>query len=516
MVAVRRLFRACAVAALAALFAVSVTGQSPPPTALRLVAVDGTRTIPTIVVGDTELVATDDLATIFGVTVKDDAAARAITVTSRGGTIVLSQGQALASIGGRLVSLPAPPSRINGRWYVPVEFIGRALGPVLDTPLELRKASRLVLRGAVRAPRVVIRHEVAGNQARVTLDISPVTPHQVTQEGGRILVRFEADLLDATVPQIQAQGFVQRVTVDGASIVIETGPRFGSLRAADSSGGADTTRLALDLFAPADSPTAGPAAPGATPPALETPPVSPLPATGAVRTIVIDPGHGGEEDGARGAKGTLEKAVTLAAARRLKSVLETRLGARVLLTRDDDRVVPLDERAAFANNNKADLFISLHANASLRRTAAGAEVFYLTLDRADEEARRIAESEGVAMPVFGGGSREIDVILWEMAQAQHLTRSAEFARLVETHLRGAVPVSPRAIQQAPFRVLVGANMPAVLVEMGYISNPEQESSMAAAPFQARFAQAMTDAIAAFFAQAEPATSAAPAPTGAPR
>jgi N-acetylmuramoyl-L-alanine amidase len=510
---VRRLLRASAAAVGAVLVAVSVSGQSGPSSPLRLVAADGSRTIPTVVAGDTELVATDDLAAIFGVEVKEDTAARAITVAYRGTTIVLSQGQALASIGGRLVSLPAPPSRINGRWHVPVEFIGRALAPIYDTPLELRKSSRLVLRGRIRAPRVVVRHEVAGSQARVTLDISPVTPHQVTQDGARIVVGFEADLLDASVPPVQSQGLVQRIAVEGPSLVLETGPRFGSLRAADSSGGADTTRLVLDLFAAPDPSTAGPA-PGAPPAAPETPPAPPLPTPGNVRTIVIDPGHGGAEDGAKGAKGTLEKAVTLATARRLKGVLETRLGARVLLTRDDDRAVPLDERAAFANNNKAELFISLHANASLRRTAAGAEVFYLTLDRADEEARRVAESEGVAMPVFGGGSREIDVILWEMAQAQHLTRSADFARVVETHLRGAVPVSPRAIQQAPFRVLVGANMPAVLIEMGYISNPDQESAMATAPFQARFAQAVADAVASFFAEAAP--GATPAPTGAPR
>jgi N-acetylmuramoyl-L-alanine amidase len=398
-----------------------------------------------------------------------------------------------------------------------VEFIGRALAPIYDTPLELRKASRLVLRGRIRAPRVVVRHEVAGTQARVTLDISPVTTHQVSQDGTRIVVRFEADLLDATLPPFQTQGVVQRIAIEGSSVVLETGPRFGSLRAADSSGGPDTTRLVLDLFAAADPSTAAPAT-GVAPSAPEAPPAPPLPTPSHVRTIVLDPGHGGSEDGAKGAKGTLEKAVTLAAARRLKAVLETRLGARVLLTRDDDRAVPLDERAAFANNNKADLFISLHANASLRRTAAGAEVFYLTLDRADEEARRVAESEGVAMPVFGGGSREIDVILWEMAQSQHLARSADFARVVETHLRGAVPISPRAIQQAPFRVLVGANMPAVLIEMGYISNPEQESAMAAAPFQARLAQAIADAVATFFAQAVPAATPAPAaaPTGAPR
>ena len=175
------------------------------------------------------------------------------------------------------------------------------------------------------------------------------------------------------------------------------------------------------------------------------------------------------------------------------------MGARVLLTRDDDRTLPLDERAAFANNNKADVFVSLHANASLRRTAAGAEVFFLSLDRADEEARRVAESEGVAMPVFGGGTREIDVILWEMAQTRYLVQSAELAKVLESQLRASVPMSPRPIQQAPFRVLVGANMPAVLVELGYLTNAEQESALASAPFQTRLAQAITEAVARFLA-----------------
>src|SRR4029079_14975399 len=102
------------------------------------------------------------------------------------------------------------------------------------------------------------------------------------------------------------------------------------------------------------------------------------------------------------------------------------------------KTVGLDERAALANNNKADLFLSLHANASLRSAASGAEVFYLNLDRADEEARKVAESEGVAMPVFGGGTREIDVILWEMAQARHIEDSAGLARAVERPLSTSV------------------------------------------------------------------------------
>ncbi len=150
-----------------------------------------------------------------------------------------------------------------------------------------------------------------------------------------------------------------------------------------------------------------------------------------------------------------------------------------------------------ANNNKADLFISLHANASVRGSAAGAEVFYLSLGDYGAQAQRVAQGESEALPVFGGGTRDIDVILWEMAQARHIEQSAALATAVEASLRQRVPMSPRAIQQAPFRVLVGANMPAVLVEMGFITNPEQERQLASEAFQSSIVQAIVDSIAQF-------------------
>jgi N-acetylmuramoyl-L-alanine amidase len=101
------------------------------------------------------------------------------------------------------------------------------------------------------------------------------------------------------------------------------------------------------------------------------------------------------------------------------------------------------------------------------------------------------------LPVFGGGTRDIEVILWEMAQARHIEDSAIFARLIEASLRERVPMSPRAIQQAPFRVLVGANMPAVLVEMGFISNPEQEKQLASESFQTSIVQALVESLLRF-------------------
>jgi N-acetylmuramoyl-L-alanine amidase len=227
------------------------------------------------------------------------------------------------------------------------------------------------------------------------------------------------------------------------------------------------------------------------------PPLIDLAPAGTLRVIVIDAGHGGSEEGAKGPAGTLEKNVTLAVARRLKGTLEGRLGVRVILTRDGDTTMGLDERAALANNNKADLFISLHANASLRPAVTGAEVFYLSLGEYGDAAERVARGDSDPIPVFGGGSRDIELIPWEMAQARYIRESATLAQGIETSLRTRVPMSPRAIQQAPFRVLVGANMPAVLVEMGFITNAAQEKQLQTDEFQNLIAQALFESITRF-------------------
>jgi N-acetylmuramoyl-L-alanine amidase len=439
--------------------------------------------------------ALDDLARLFDLTIREDTLAGGITVSSKGGqTVVLSPGQGLASVGGRLVSLPAPPVRDGRTWFVPVDFVPRALSPALGIRFELRKPSRLLLTGEIRVPRLAGRIEALGALARLTLEVAPATPHSVSQEGNRIIVRFEADGLDATLPVSPVPDMIQAVrpAEQPSAIVVDLGPKFSSFRTSDVPGDRGSGRVLVEVIA-ATTEAAGPA----TPTPAEPPPLLDLAPSGGLRTIVIDAGHGGDEQGAKGPVGTLEKDVTLSVARRLKAALEARLGVRVILTRDRDEAVGLDERAAVANNNKADVFISLHANASVRSSAAGAEVFYLSLADYGDEAQRVAQGEGEALPVFGGGTRDIEVILWEMAQARYIEQSAALARTIENGLRARVPMSPRAIQQAPFRVLVGANMPAVLVEMGFISNPDQEKQLASDGFQNNFVQALVDSLVAF-------------------
>jgi N-acetylmuramoyl-L-alanine amidase len=249
-------------------------------------------------------------------------------------------------------------------------------------------------------------------------------------------------------------------------------------------------------------------------PAPETAPVLP-PTTPGLRTIVIDAGHGGSDTGAKGAKGTLEKDVALTIARRVRTALEARLGARILLTRDGDAAVPLDARAALANNNKADLFVSIHANGSVRASAAGAEVFFASVERYAGDGQQVPEPAGTLMPVFGGGTREIDIVPWQSAQSRFINESAAAARLFEASLRQAVPMNPRALQQAPLRVLVGANMPALLVEVGYLTNPEQEDQLRGGDFPARVVEAIAQGIARFDARAR-GPMAPSVPGGPPR
>jgi N-acetylmuramoyl-L-alanine amidase len=455
---------------------------------------DGRHPLSVRTVNGQEMFSLDELARFFGLTWREDpvASGLVVTETSRNQSVLLSLTQGLASVSGRLFSLPAAPARDGRGWNVPVDFVARVLPAITGLRIDLRKPSRLIVVGDMRVPRVAARHEALGGLARVTFDVAPSTPHTVSQENGRIVLRFDADALDLALPG-QVNGELVTAVRPGeapTAAVIEPGPKFSSFRASDVPGGAGSVRVVVELL-----PQSGTAPPPAT--ATEPPPLLDLPVAAGLRTVVIDPGHGGDETGATGPNGLMEKDVTLSVARRLKAALEARLGVRVLLTRDADRTMSLDERAALANNNKADLFLSLHANASMRASTSGAEVFYLSLDEYGAEAAIASRPEGELLPVFGGGSRDIQLILWEMAQARYIEQSAALARLVEAELRQRVPMSERAIQQAPFRVLVGANMPAVLVEMAFITNAGQEKALSNDAFQQQVVQALATSVARF-------------------
>ena len=203
------------------------------------------------------------------------------------------------------------------------------------------------------------------------------------------------------------------------------------------------------------------------PPQSQTVPPTLLPSPiSNKKVIVIDPGHGGTETGAKGSNGTLEKDVTMSIARKLKSIVES-TGMRAILTRDGDQVVTLDDRTSKANNNKADLFVSIHANATIRGKARGAETYFLSAQATDDESRNIAAVENNAIGLTQAPALEDDLklILWDMAQTEFLTESSQLAEMIQQELNNTLSISNRGIKQAPFRVLTGATMPAVLSKL---------------------------------------------------
>jgi N-acetylmuramoyl-L-alanine amidase len=470
--------------------------QAAPSPALTLLSKDGRRPLPIAMVGDQEFVALDDLAGAFQLAVRDEAGA--ITVTYKNKTIILTPDQTLASVSGRLISLPAAPSRSGRRWLVPLEFISRALTLVYDARLDLRKPSHLLIVGDLRVPRITVRYEALPASGRLTLDATPRATSTITQDGERLAVKFDADALDVAVPPLGPQGaqsLVQDVRIgDATTLVVDLGPRIGGFKAA-SQPLDNTMRQVIDITAAAATTDAAAAQPPPQPPSPpEVPPAFGTPAT-PLRTIAVDPGHGGEDEGVNSAGGLKEKDLVLAVSRRLKGIIEARLGIRVLLTRDDDRNVKIDDRTAMANNNKADLFVSLHADSSMRRSASGASIVCAAFDEAAQTEGESHTAERV--PTFGGGLRDIELVPWDLAQTRHVDGSLAFANILQDQLRDHVPLAPHPLDRAPLRVLESANMPAVLVEMGFLSNEEQEKLIASDVFQATFVQAMYDAIVRF-------------------
>jgi N-acetylmuramoyl-L-alanine amidase len=169
-----------------------------------------------------------------------------------------------------------------------------------------------------------------------------------------------------------------------------------------------------------------------------------------------------------------------------------------VLTRDRDIDKSLEDRAAIANNNRAYLFISIHANSSYRKNARGSETFFLSLNATDEDARRLAYMENnesyLENQIVSEEQDDIKMILWDMAQAAYLKQSSQLAETIQIQLNSLLRTRNRGIRQAPFKVLTGVACPAVLVEVAFISNPEEERKLTTGEFQDNVALAIFNGI----------------------
>ena len=219
--------------------------------------------------------------------------------------------------------------------------------------------------------------------------------------------------------------------------------------------------------------------------------------------IVIDPGHGGDQLGAPSPIGYYEKDLTLLIAHKLERALAQTLQATVILTRDSDVSVSLADRVKIANDANADLFISLHANSMLtskrRLTTSGVETYFLSATALDEGARLIAARENAELPTSDAdaGRDPVEQLLEELTLSEAHRDSSALAYAVHRAIIAATKAKDRGVRQAPFLVLMGLKAPAVLLEVGFVSHPQETRRLMQKPYQELIAKAVADGVKEF-------------------
>jgi N-acetylmuramoyl-L-alanine amidase len=499
------------------LIALVLLGQAPQPgpraTAAPTVLVEGRLVeVPVTLGPGGPLVALAPLAELLDGTLAPGEAGESYTLRVGETEVILGIGSAVVTVGDNIASLSQPPTRGEDGPLVPLDFLNRTFGDLAGYSFDWRPEQQRLTVGRRSAREINVALDVVYLQGMTTVVLQfDATPrYRLREQAGQVTVEMLGDRLAAPIaPPVVENPLVPQVQIAPQQVVLTLAPGAE----VESYVLENPFRLVFDVHQPAAVTT--PSAPAYTP--TELPP--------GIRTIVIDPGHGGTETGAVGPSGVLEKELTLLLAQTLAARLQGRMPVRVLLTRYEDANLPHDNRTAIANQNKADLFVSIHLNSSLGAGANGAETYFLSSRATDPLAARSAAAENLAAsptpsPTPGAvpsgetaprdpAEDDLQLILWDLAQAHHLSESQRFAGLIQAELNQALQLKNRGVKQAPFRVLMGAAMPAVLVELGFLSNPDEEKKLQDPAYRAELAEALVRAIARYKEQVE-----APAP-GAP-
>ncbi len=480
------------------------TPAAPAPAARPSVVLEGREiAVPVTLAGNGPMFGLTPLAEALGGTLSTDASGESVSLKIADKEVVIGQGNAIITVGDAIVSLSQPPVQGEGGLQVPVDFLRKTFGDLLGYSFEWRpETQRLTIarRGARELP---VALDVVHLQGMTTIVLQfPEEPHyKVNRQGSTIQVQMLADRLNPPAPKEVQDPLVQGVTIDPGQIRVQ----LAEGAQAESYVLEKPFRLVFDVHRTA---------------AVEVPtsPAAPAGRQAGIHTIVIDPGHGGTEVGAVGPSGIQEKELTLQLARELEAKLAQRLPVRVVLTRTEDANLALDTRTAIANQNKADLFVSIHLNSSLGSGAYGTETYFLSPQATDTRASSSAATENRAAaaggaaatsdaangtnPATADDTQDLQLILWDLAQTHHMTESQRFANMIQGELNEMLKLKDRGVKQAPFRVLMGATMPAVLVELGFISNPDEEKKLKDPAYREQLVDALSRAIAHYKALVE--------------
>ncbi|HEY7699402.1 MAG TPA: N-acetylmuramoyl-L-alanine amidase, partial [Vicinamibacteria bacterium] len=405
------------------------------------------------------------LADLVGVELRP-AAEQGVILSANGKVARVSDGRNFVTVEGKLVLLQSPARRVSGTWFVPLDFIPKVLSTFSKDALTYRDSERMLVVGDA-FPTLEVHSTRDPSYTRIEVSTNRAVPIEMAQTDKEIRLTIQTPYLrtafqDEEILDEVVERIALRRTERSYELLVTLGKRFWTLQASKRE--APDHAVVLDLLrsrVPTRAETPGqvetipedlrsmeergePATSGTETAAPEAPVVDEIvlsPDAGAgsrpedilsrnsgptrLRIVALDPGHGGAEVGAEGKNGLVEKDLSLAIARQLRELLQERLGVQVVLTRDGDRDLALDERAALANNNKADLFISIHADASPSRDAAGSSVYFLSYSSSEGEVTSARAQKQPSASADAG----LDFILWDMAQASHLSQSSRLAEI---------------------------------------------------------------------------------------
>lgn len=415
-------------------------------------------------------------------------------------------GQVFSVIGGsRVVTgpggealLPVPVLDHEGDLWLPLAALLQVIGPAARQDVAYDADAGTLTLGPRDDNVEGVSVEVLGRATSVHIRCRDVLRWEVTRprpdtiEVSLIDGRADAAALARAEASGLVRGFGARQESDRLLVDLALADAGASHRAYAAAGGREIV-VVLEEAQPASLPAPVPA--GEVALAITPTAGAGEPSRGPLRTIVIDAGHGGADTGAVGRRGIREKDVNLAVARELKDYLDRLGDYKVVLTRRSDDSLELDARAEAANVAGGDLFISLHCNSWFDTQAKGFETYFLS--PASSDWARSVEAAENGTRTSGHEPGDVEFIVWELVQNQFITRSSEFAEFLQERACASLGLPDRGVRQAGFRVLVGAYMPAVLVELGFLSNADEELQLGERGYQRRLAQAIGDAILAY-------------------
>jgi N-acetylmuramoyl-L-alanine amidase len=401
---------------------------------------------------------------------------------TRDKTVTLTRNWAQVLVNGKPVMLDAPVRVKQGVWLVPESFVGRVVPTLVAGPPAAVAPSRTV---EINLEELRVRSYPSFT--RIVVETSASIAHRIESSGPRearirLLGLGSGAQVEALRDGLITEVRLERAGPDGLLRVGFEGAA-GTIRPSTL---VDPPRLVLDIARPAE------------PAAREG-----REQHGPLKMIVLDAGHGGHDSGAVGPTGLMEKDLVLDVTRRVAKLVEERLGIKVRFTRDADNFVTLRDRTSFANRERADLFVSIHANAHRQSATDGVETYFLSSEATDSAARQAAAFENnvvqLEQPV-GRPAGHVDIvkaILWDLAQSEYHAESSRLAEVVHDSMTQSLRISNRGVKQAGFYVLGGAAMPAILIEIGFVTNPREERRLKDTKYRDEIARAIFTGLAEY-------------------